>query len=92
MTFEKKEETVKQLSKVLRHSIFPVNVDINNLKDHVIYQGLTKREYFAAMAMQGLLANGNWPHYSRQLAEDAVIHANALVEALNNTDNPNLQP
>ena len=54
--------------------------------------GLTIREYFAAMAMQGLLANGKWTHYSRQLAEDAVIHANALVEALNNTDNPNLQP
>jgi hypothetical protein len=68
---------------------FPVVVNENI---DYFHGGLSKREYFAAMAMQGLLANGRWTHYSRQLAEDAVIHANALVEALNNIDNPNLQP
>ncbi len=41
--------------------------------------GLTKREYFAAMAMQGMLANGkafSW------LATEAVDHADALMAAL----------
>ena len=88
MTFEKKQETLKELSKVLRHSIFPVAVDINNLKDHVIYQGLTKREYFAAMAMQGMVANGSsididkdYPYQTR--AKTCILIADALIKALN---------
>jgi hypothetical protein len=83
MTFEKKEETLKQLSKVLRHSIFPVNVDINNLKDHVIYQGLTKREYFAAMAMQGYIASGLMDRAGEAtVAMHSVTAADALIAAL----------
>ncbi len=54
--------------------------------------GLTKREYFAAMAMQGLLASGNYITNYKFLGEESVMFANALIEALNNTDNPNLQP
>lgn len=44
--------------------------------------GLTKREYFSAMALQGLLANVN---HSRNPvhAEDAVFLADALINALN---------
>lgn len=46
--------------------------------------GLTKREHFAAMAMQGLLANPDrdvmdYGNYSN----DAVMHADALIDALN---------
>jgi hypothetical protein len=55
-------------------------------------QGLTKREYFAAMAMQGLLATPGNINIYKILAEESVMQANALVEALNNTDNPKLQP
>lgn len=44
-------------------------------KDH----GLTKREYFAAAAMQGFLANGN----TINVANRAVYHAEELIEALN---------
>jgi hypothetical protein len=62
-------------------------------KDTISYnKGLTKREYFAAMAMQGLLANGNYITNYKFLGEESVMFANALIEALNNTDNPNLQP
>jgi hypothetical protein len=46
--------------------------------------GLTKREYFAAIAMQGLLSNyhnNNNPYYS---ARDAVNFADELIKALNN--------
>ena len=58
----------------------PINSipDLNNHPSE--WYGLTKREYFAAMAMQGLLAN-KFSHY--QLAEKAVIHADALIKALN---------
>jgi hypothetical protein len=49
--------------------------------------GLTKREYFAAMAMQGLLSNPNTSFETR----DAVIIADALIAELNkpNNDTPN---
>lgn len=47
--------------------------------------GLTKREYFAAMAMQGLLA-GSYDSMAMgyaSISEAAVGHADALIEALN---------
>ena len=44
---------------------------------------LTKREYFAAMAMQGLLANDSGLITSK--ARDAVKAADALIEELNKT-------
>ena len=43
--------------------------------------GLTKREYFAAMAMQGLLAS-NLVFEKGACAKNAVRYANELLEAL----------
>lgn len=47
--------------------------------------GLTKREYFAGLAMQGLLAS--WPENGRlnpdKTAEHATLFADALIAALN---------
>lgn len=44
------------------------------------FHGLTKREYFAAIAMQGLLAEG---HYSKFIAEKSCAMADLLIEELN---------
>lgn len=44
-------------------------------------EGLTKREYFAAMAMQGMSADTTTPHLT--IARDAVSMADALIEQLN---------
>jgi len=48
--------------------------------------GLTKGEYFAAMAMQGCLAatagSDQWPTYS-DTSNRAVQYADALIESLN---------
>lgn len=48
--------------------------------------GLTKRELFAAMALQGLLAGG-WDHAGvpREGAETAVAYADHLLGALERT-------
>lgn len=57
-----------------------------NGNGHVIAQdiahGLTKREHFAAMAMQGLVANPN-PGGIKLCCEMAVECADALISALN---------
>lgn len=47
--------------------------------------GLTKREYFAAMAMQGIIANNHHgpDEYVKQAAREAVQYADALIEQLN---------
>lgn len=46
--------------------------------------GLTKREYFAALAMQGICANQHTPHWdAERIAEYSVKYADALIEALN---------
>jgi hypothetical protein len=49
---------------------------------YIINAGLTKREYFAAMALQGLLSNNNNYVYS---VKSAVEFADDLIEELNKT-------
>lgn len=47
---------------------------------------LTKREHFAAMAMQGLWAQDNWDHEggaAEAIAELAVRSADQLIASLN---------
>lgn len=45
--------------------------------------GLTTREYFAAMAMQGILANPQYDNSHEIDASVAVNSADALIAALN---------
>jgi hypothetical protein len=68
--------------------------EAGNLDEEVTttYLGLTKREYFAAMALQGLLANSSALDAIRyatlkgfeglKVADIAVLHANDLLKAL----------
>ena len=48
--------------------------------------GLTKREYFAAEAMQGLLATITPSHSLSLLAKTSVEVADALIKALNESE------
>ena len=48
----------------------------------ILVQGLTKREYFAAMALQGLLSNPSECPLSGY-ASDAIKAADELIKALN---------
>ncbi len=74
------------MSKILSNADKPANP----VKPEVIqgnqqvYTGLTKREHFAAMAMQGLCADSipGGHHLPRNLSVEAVQHADALLEAL----------
>ena len=63
---------------------------------HVEEKGLTKREYFAGLAMQGLLTRVPNRHNGetdlgilecKRIAEEAVIMADALLAKLSNEDN-----
>lgn len=45
--------------------------------------GLTKREYFAAMAMQGLIATVNVHTDESDCADTCTKFADALIDALN---------
>lgn len=72
-----------------------INVIIHPVSKEVEGHGLTKREHFAAMAMQGLLAN---PEHRKEYkgqtylmesniySDQAVNLADALIEALNKTE------
>jgi hypothetical protein len=49
-----------------------------------INMGLSKREYFAAMAMQGYLSGEKYKQCSRyEICAKAAMAADALIEALN---------
>lgn len=54
--------------------------------DGDVESGLSKREYFAAIALQGLLAAGN--SVTVLMADRAVAAADALIEALNDGRSP----
>lgn len=63
-----------------------VGTDAINNSEQGPQDGLTKREYFAAIAMQGIVSNQsliddavNWDW----LAENSVQAADALIKALN---------
>lgn len=58
---------------------FPVFDDQGGVEDGC--QGLSKREYFAAIAMQGLCSGTAMS--AATLAQEAVKQADALIEALN---------
>ena len=63
----------------------PIN-PINKLDDVMRNgRGLSKREYFAAMALQGMLAKYG-TDYQKQHAEESVYMADALINALNQTE------
>lgn len=67
-----------EIGKLIKNSAFPFEIEH---KDGKIYaKGLTKREYFAAMAMQGML---NKFMYLDNAAEMSVNAADALIKALN---------
>ena len=44
--------------------------------------GLTKREHFAAMAMQAMLGNSRMEYYPTDLVKEAIVHADALLAEL----------
>jgi hypothetical protein len=52
-----------------------------------VHEGLTKRELFAAMVLQGLSANPECNNVAiKTLVESAVEQADAFIEALNNKE------
>ena len=57
---------------------FPLNGDWSQIKD----KGMTLRDYFAAKAMQGLLAaDTGFTMYSAQIAEISYKQADAMMKA-----------
>ena len=60
----------------------PINPIYN--EGYLVKEGISKREYFAAKAMQGMLANQH--AISEFIAKDAVQFADVLIEELNKTE------
>lgn len=75
----------------MTHGNDSINVVTYEESKEVANSGLTKREYFAAMAMQGILSNSkDWTDSDRCLnwvSESSVKYADSLIEALNKTPN-----
>jgi len=56
---------------------------IEPMKEVVSYtQGLTKREHFAAMAMQGMLSSGDYGWSAEEFAMKSVRQADELLSEL----------
>ena len=59
----------------------PVVMTTQNVNNPVY--GLTKREYFAAIAMQGMVSQNMGLNSERHIAHYSVEFADALIERLN---------
>lgn len=58
----------------------------NNTQLICLNNGLTKREYFAGLAMQGILANSGLNNIKEEnVAEISVLCADKILEELENT-------
>lgn len=66
-----------KIQKIVDDAVFPIIIE------ETCGQGLTKRELFAAMAMQGMQGNTNYKWLPKAMAEDAVKYADALINELN---------
>jgi len=81
-----KYEYIEEQSKMLNQYAFPGRqmALIGNTEMEVATQGLTKREYFAVMAMQGLLAGQfttkEWKYFN--IGRSAVEIADELLKQL----------
>lgn len=62
-------------------SAFPIFGDDGDVNEY----GLSKREYFAAIAMQGILAKGDIS-IAEYVAQYAIQQADELITALNRSD------
>jgi len=83
---------MSETCKIYDEPAFPVNTGYcaedgyGHQTGHRLFQfaGLTKREYFAAMAMQGMMANPYWDSYKYEdVANVAVLQADKLIKGLN---------
>lgn len=55
-----------------------------NFRNEGHYKGLTKREYFAAMALQGLLSNpANADYDENDIIQQALYLTDKLIDGLN---------
>ena len=88
------QEAQHEFGEYIKDAAFPQSVETSEKIFHT--KGLTKREYFAAMAMQGILANPNTSHQiesqygkidandaNKILAYTATKLSDALIKALN---------
>ena len=65
---------------------FPTNKKFITDSFDDCFIGLTKREYFAGLAMQGILANSSLNNLKEEtVAEISVLCADKLLENLENT-------
>jgi hypothetical protein len=74
------------LSKNTTHPGSPLKPELLKFKDgsEIVNMGLTKREYFAAMAMQGIFSDRPFSEFEfSKLAKWSVQQADALIEELN---------
>jgi hypothetical protein len=69
------------LSRASKNGSAPVNMQPSSMGG-VFMEGITKREYFAALIMQGLSSDPNASDYPSRLVAKAVDLADALLIAL----------
>ena len=84
------KETRESLTEFINKKNMETNpnepIDSNLLNTVVKYSGLTKREYFASMAMKGIITNKDGLDIKiERIAESAVDMADSLIEELNKT-------
>lgn len=68
---------------MIKHTTYAVS-PVTEMRGEEFNDGLTKREYFAALSLNGLRANTNYKGWiTSEMVAQAVKDADALIEQLN---------
>jgi hypothetical protein len=68
-----------------KQNVYPITIEDNG-NPSVTHLGLTKREYFAGLIIQGLCACPDLAFSRKALAEEAVKQADDLLAELNKSE------
>ena len=80
---KQKESTMKNADMPINAVTDETGMPFNSLPTESSTIGLTKREHFAAMAMQGLLSSGyNLRALKEDVIEKSIEHADELLKEL----------
>ncbi|MFY8162443.1 MAG: hypothetical protein ACOVNU_14005 [Candidatus Kapaibacteriota bacterium] len=78
--------TTSHFSQMTKYEKYDIGIKILSLQEQRKAEPLTKREYFAGVALQGFLANPQDKKTCMQNILDSILIADTLIEELNKTN------
>ena len=86
-TFEEEQNEFRRVADTFGDSAFPTTIEMeygsrHNTRFRATSKGISKRELFSAMALQGILTNAGTKVIDANTVKDAILLADGLIAEL----------